>query len=311
MKGKSNVIQSFRIEGKQSGPAVLLAAGVHGDEYEPMLTSLELIVELPQQLRAGRVTIVPVVNDSAYHISSRNGADELDLARICPGKQDGSASERNAFEISALIKESDYLIDMHTGGLAHNIYPMAGYTLHPSEEILQKQTALALAYNMPVIWGTDHCPNGRTLSVARDANVPAIYLEYGGGSGVRKEVIKAYKDGFINVLKHLKMVDGAPENMSPEKKFWVEDARPDSGHFQGKMPAPAEGIFVSEKKPGDPIKPGELFGKIIDPFTGDATAVHADIEGMVLSVRVAVHVKKGDALGSILPIAGPGKIILD
>ena len=46
--------------------------------------------------------------------------------------------------------------------LVHHIYPMAGFTLHPTPEILQKQRELALAYNTPVIWGTDYHPDGRT-----------------------------------------------------------------------------------------------------------------------------------------------------
>ena len=311
MKENIDTIKSFRIESKELGPHVLLAAGVHGDEYEPMLTALELINELPQILISGSVTVVPVVNVTAYNTSSRYGEDNLDLARICPGNPNGSVSEKNAFEISTLIKESDYLIDMHTGGLAHYIYPMAGFTLHPSLEILEKQRALALAYNMPVIWGTDHHPNGRTLSVARDENIPAIYLEYGGGSGIRNEVVKTYKGGFINVLKYLKMAEGDAEITAPEERFWVEDSRPDSGYFQGKMPCPSDGIFVCEKTPGDQIKDGELFGKIIDPFTGNSTTILADMEGMVLSVRISVHVKKGDALGSILPIVEPGKVIIN
>ena len=311
MKENIDTIKSFRIESKAPGPHVLLAAGVHGDEYEPMLTALELINELPQILISGSVTVVPVVNVTAYNTSSRYGEDNLDLARICPGNPNGSASEKNAFEISTLIKESDYLIDMHTGGLAHYIYPMAGFTLHPSLEILEKQRALALAYNMPVIWGTDHHPNGRTLSVARDENIPAIYLEYAGGSGTRKEVVKTYKEGFINVLKYLKMTQGDGEISAPEKRFWVEDSRPDSGYFQGKMPCPSDGIFVCEKTPGDQIKDGELFGKIVDPFTGNSTTILADMEGMVLSVRISVHVKRGDALGSILPIVGRGKVIIN
>ncbi|MEO9005008.1 MAG: succinylglutamate desuccinylase/aspartoacylase family protein, partial [Ginsengibacter sp.] len=228
----------------------------------------------------------------------------------CPGKSDGSPSERNAFEISELIKQSDYLIDMHTGGLAHNIYPMGGFMLHSNPEILQKQRELALTYNTPVIWGTDYHPDGRTLSIARDANIPAIYLEYGGGSGIRKEVIKKYKEGFINLLKYLKMAHGEAEITAPEKRFWVEDARPDSGYFQGKMPAPCDGILVCEKSPGDQVISGEPFGKIVNPFTGDSTDIVADMDGTVLSVRVSVHVKTGDALGSILPIIKPGKVII-
>lgn len=311
MKANTESIKKFRIEAKNPGPNILVAAGVHGDEYEPILAARELVHDLPKVLISGCVTVVPIVNVTAYRMSSRYGEDNLDLARICPGNPGGSASQRNAFEISELIRAADYFIDMHTGGLAHSIYPMAGYTLHSSPAILQKQRELSLAYNTPVIWGTDCRPDGRTLSVARDANIPAIYLEYGGGSGIRKEVIKTYKEGFINLLKYLKMVEGEAQIIAREKRFWVEDSRPDSGYFQGKMPALSDGIFVCEKTPGDQTKKGELFGKIIDPFTGNSTDIVADMDGMVLSVRVAVHVKKGDALGSILPIIEPGKVIIN
>ena len=40
---------------------------------------------------------------------------------------------------------------------------------------------MARAFNLPLIWGTDASLEGRSLSVARDAAVPAIYAEYLGG----------------------------------------------------------------------------------------------------------------------------------
>lgn len=311
MSGVLNTIQSYTIDGKAPGPHILLTAGVHGDEYEPMLAAFELKEYLSDKLLMGSVTIVPVVNESAYSKGDRFGEDHLDLARICPGNQNGSSSERYAFQISSLIKQANYLIDMHTGGLAHNIFPLAGFMLHPSKEVLNKQRAMALAFNLPVIWGTDYQPNGRTLSVARDENIPAIYLEYGGGSGIREEVIKAYKEGFLNLLRSFNMLAGTVKNIPEEKRFWVEDARPNSGYFQGKMPSPSDGVFMAEVKPGECIKKGNLFGVIKDPKSGRHTGIYADIGGIILSVRVSVRVHVGDALGSILPILKPEKIIIE
>lgn len=306
-----NTIQPNIIDGKAPGPHVLLTAGVHGDEYEPMLSACELKEYLSGKLLRGSVTIVPVVNESAYAKGDRFGEDHLDLARICPGNKNGSSSERYAFQISSLIKKADYLIDMHTGGLAHNIYPLAGYMLHPSNQILEEQREMALAFNLPVIWGTDYQPNGRTLSIARDENIPAIYLEYGGGSGIRGEVIKAYKEGFLNLLRSFNMIEGTAKNIPEEERFWVEDGRPNSGYFQGKMPSPSDGVFIAGIKPGECIKKGNPFGVIKDPNSGRHTIIYADIDGLILSVRVSVRVNVGDALGSILPILKPEKIIIE
>jgi predicted deacylase len=310
MKEHINSIKSYHFGAEESGPHLLLTAGVHGDEYEPVLAALQLMSEMPGLLTRGSVTIVPIVNVTAFEHGIRYGTDGLDLARICPGDSIGSPSERNAFQISELIKKANYLIDMHTGGLAHDIYAMAGFMLHPDSDVLKKQREMALAYNFPVIWGTDPFPNGRTLSVARDLAIPSIYLEYGGGSCIRNHVVASYRDGFINVLKLLNMADGPCELKSVEERYWVEDSRPDSGYFQGKMPSPTGGIFVAAVSPGVQVKKGEQFGRIIDPTSGTSEDIKADIDGLVLSVRVNVRVAKGDALGSILPILSPGKVII-
>lgn len=292
------------------GPLVLLCAGVHGDEYEPILAALALLEELPDKLAKGVVRIVTVVNESAYESASRYGSDGLDLARICPGTSNGTPSEVAADAISQLIPKADFFIDMHTGGVMYDIAPLAGYMLHSSEVILEKQREMALAFNLPIVWGTDPTPNGRTLSVARDAGVPAIYLEYGGGTGVRPQVVEAYKEGVVNVLRTLGMIAEPVVKRAAESLFWVEDSRPDSGYLQGKMPSPADGIFVAEVKLGDLVEKGQRWGRIVDPVSGESVEVIADVSGLAFLQRVLVKVKKGDALGGILPIEKPGKIVI-
>jgi predicted deacylase len=295
----------YTIETKKAGPKVLLLAGVHGDEYEPILAALKLIDDLPAILKSGTVTIVPMVNESAYENGTRSGIDGLDLARVCPGRPDGTDTEKAASRISGIIRKSDYLIDMHTGGLAYDIYPLVGYMLHPSPEILKQQQEMAIAFKLPLVWGTDYRPNGRTLSIARDANIPAIYLEYGGGTGIRENVVSEYSGGFLNVLKYLKMIDGTVDNTGADL-LWVEDHRPDSGHLQQKMPSPVEGIFISAVRIGDQVKKGQLFGRVIDAGSNKSFNVYTDQNGLVFLLRTLVKVKKGDALGGVMP-AGPGK----
>ncbi|CAL1519371.1 M14 family metallopeptidase [Chitinophaga sp. MM2321] len=300
---------SYHIDSKLDGPRVLITAGVHGDEYEPMLAALALTSHLQDRLKTGSVTIVPVVNPGAYAAGSRTGDDGLDLARICPGDSAGSSSARAAAAVSMLIRKADYYIDMHTGGRLFDIYPLAGYMLHTSPEILTLQQEMAKAFNLPVIWGTDDSLDGRTLSVARDANVPAIYIEYGGGSAVRNEIVEAYKQGCLQVLTGLKMMD--PESgTAPLLQYWVEDYTPENGHLQSKMPAPSEGIFVPAVVTGDKISEGQLWGYIMDPHSGRRETVTATNDGIVLFLRVVPLVKKGDSLGGILPISKPGKVVI-
>jgi len=299
---KSTLIKSYCIDTNKSGPHVLVTAGVHGDEYEPILAAMELINHLSDVLESGRVTVVPVTNETAYFNQSRYGEDGLDLARVCPGNPEGTVTERVADQISALIGQADYFVDMHTGGLAYDIYPLAGYMLHHSPTVLEMQREMALNFNLPLVWGTDPRPNGRTLSVARDANIPAIYLEYGGGTGVRTHVVAAYRNGFVNLLKSLGMAKPSVQEMAVKDKYWIEDHRPDSGHLQAKMPSPSEGIFIAEVEIGDQLVQGQVFGKVVEPFSGETVPVYAGIGGLVFLLRKMVKVKAGDALGGIMPI---------
>ncbi len=310
MKVSTDMSKPYRFDGEKPGPHVLISAGVHGDEYEPMLAALDLIRQLPGILVSGSVTIVAVVNGGSFLAGNRVGKDGLDLARICPGKPDGTDSESAAFRISVLIRKADYYIDLHTGGNLFDIFPLVGYMLHPSANILERQQALAKAFNLPVIWGTDHAPEGRTLSVARDAGVPAIYLEFGGGGTVKKDIVNAFVRGCINVFDVLAMAQ-ARDVPEIKIKYWVEDYRPRGGYLQGKMPAPVGGIFVPAVKLGTVVKKGQLWGTITRPLEGDQWEVPADQDGIVLFLRTAPFIRPGESLGGILPIMNPGKLIIN
>ncbi len=299
--------RSVTVEARTEGPVVLLLAGVHGDEYEPVVAAMQLAGQLPGLLKRGTVRVVWPVNPTAYLSAQRYGDDGLDLARICPGKENGSSTERAAYAVSQLIRESDYLVDMHTGGVMYDLSPLAGYVLHRDQEVLSKQREMALAFNLPIVWGTDPEAEGRTLSIARDEGIPAIYLEYGGGTGFRSKVVDAYTQGFVNLLRHLQMVDGVVETRPEEERYWLEDSRKDSGFLQGKMRSPAAGIFASEVELGKQVKEGDRWGTVTDPLSGEVTDVLADCDGLAFLLRNLVKVEKGDALGGILPVAGPGK----
>jgi predicted deacylase len=179
---------------------------------------------------------------------------------------------------------------------------MAGYMIHPDPSILARQREMARAFGLPLIWGTDPAPNGRTLSVARDAGIPSMYVEYGGGSVVRPHIEEAYVEGCLRVLALLGLV--SPETTKPAASVtcWVEDARPNQGHLQSKMPSPADGIFVAAVVLGQEVVRGDLWGYVFDPFRGDRREVFAEDDGLVLFLRAEAIVRAGDSLGGICVI---------
>lgn len=305
-----SLFEIHTIDSGKTGPEVLITAGVHGDEYEPMITAGKLVDELPVMLQRGRVIIIPCVNESAYQLRSRCGADGLDLARTCPGNQHGSITEQVAFQVSKLIGHATYYIDLHTGGKIFDIFPLAGYMLHSSPQVLDAQRKMAEAFRLPVIWGTDSRAEGRTLSVARDANVPAIYVEYGGPDPISARIVKEYAEGCRRVLESLDMLHWE----DPVEKtflYWVEDHRINNGHLQSKTPAPRAGIFIPEVELGRTVQTGDLWGTVRDPVSGEESTIRADSDGLVLFTRVSGNVKREDSLGGLLPITKPGKIVFN
>ena len=306
----NKLFETYQADSGNPGPRVLITAGVHGDEYEPIIAAQKLVEEIPGLLQNGSVTIVPIVNASAYKNKNRCGEDGLDLARTCPGRADGTITEQVAFQVSKLIKKADYYIDLHTGGKIFNIFPLAGYMLHSSEQVLDAQQKMAKAFGLSVVWGTDRHAEGRTLSVARDANVPAIYVEYGGPEPVSANIIKEYAEGCLNVLTSLYMLS-REQQRTESFLYWVEDHRLNNGHLQAKTPAPVDGIFVPAVQVGIIVRNGDIWGVIQNPVTREQTEINVEGDGLVLFTRIKGFVKKDDSLGGLLPITKPGKITFD
>lgn len=296
------ILASRTITGLQPGPHVLVIAGVHGDEYEPMAAVRKLgsLLE-PSQLR-GRVTLVPVVNEPAFRRASRTAEDGLDLARTCPGRADGSVTEQIAVAISELIRGADFLIDLHTGGTRYTLAPLAGYMLHADSRVLGLQRRMALAFDFPLAWGTDASMQGRTLSVARDANIPAIYTERGGGGSFDPEGVKPLVEGCLNVLGELGLIE-RPHTKLCETRL-VEDHRPGSGYLQGCHPVHMAGFFAPRLglKVGHQVQAGDRLGTVCDLMGNEEWPILAQVTGLLIGLHTTASVREGDGLAIVVEL---------
>lgn len=288
--------------GAGDGPRLFISGSVHGDEFEPMAAARRLISMFDQdeQLLAGmRGTLVlaPVVNEPAFLRGHRTADDGLDLARICPGRPDGSISERVAHAFSKLIREADNFIDMHTGGTELAVAPLAGYKLHANLEVREAARRMAMAFNLPVVWATDPNLEGRSTSIARAANVPAIYVEYWGTATLRPEGVETYVEGCLNVMGVLGMLDRAqPEN---RVEHVIDDTRPSAGFMQICNPSPITGFFEPAVTPGEIVEKGQALGTVCNVLGDDRRVVAAENSGIVLVLRTFPRVREGETLGVV------------
>lgn len=286
-------------------PHLLMIAGVHGDEFEPMVAVRKVWQRLQGLDVLGRITCIPIVNGPAFLRGQRTGEDGLDLARTMPGRADGSPTEQIAAALTPLIQSADYLIDLHTGGRLFRISPLAGYMLHPDRAVLEVQREMARAFNCPIVWGTHPGLDGRTLSVARDAMVPAIYVEAGGGERFEQRAVDLCVAGCLNVAASLGFIHYESTAWQLEHLHIVEDGREASGHLQVMHPAPTSGFFEPSIELGQPVAAGDVWGRIVDPFGETIGEILTAESGLALFLRAVPAVQQGESTGGVLPLDVP------
>lgn len=293
------LFQHHVIHGRRGeGPTLLVIAGVHGDEFEGPAACRRLIAETDPDALSGNLHIIPMANESACRCRARCGSDGLDLARTFPGRADGSITERVAHALSGIIREASAFIDLHSGGTIMEVAPLSGYMLVQDAGVLERQRDLAKAFGLPLAWGTSASLDGRSMSEARDAGIPAIYAEYLGGARCSEEGVAAYVEGCRRVMAFLGMIDSMPP--APLVPQCVEDTSPGSGHMQICHPSPMEGIFVPAVQLGEELRRGQPLGVVVDYLGIEQRPIPAERDGRVIVLRTYPRVDAGESVGVIL-----------
>ncbi len=281
--------------GAEAGPTLLVLAGVHGDEYEGIAAIPQVFRETePQKLR-GRLIMVPVCNAPAYEAAQRSSPiDGLNLARVFPGDIDGTVTRQIAgWLCQRLLPHADFLIDLHTGGLAYEIPLLIGY-IHDDGALGQASLAAAAAFGAPVLWGHPMpMPSGRSVSAATALGIPSLYTEAPGGSGCDPDVVACFRAGVINVMTHLGMISG-DLNQRQVTHHLVGD-----GNLDTVIHTPVAGFFQREVSLLQSVKAGQRLGAILDANGNEQARIEADQDGLTIMLRDLPRVAAGDGIAHI------------
>jgi len=288
------------IEGASAGPHLLITAGIHGDEFEGIFAIYQLIRQIDATNLSGTLTLIPIANQSAVDRHNRCGEDGKDLARTFPGDPNGSPTEQVAAALNDIISTADLYIDLHTGGRTMDVYPLSGYGLVKNTATLETQRRMARAIGLPLIWGTSAELDGRSMSAARDAGVPAIYTEYRGRGSCDPQGVEAYVNGCLAVMAEFEMLEKSVRLPSSTSPVIIEDPRPDSGHMQICNLSPIKGLFEACAQLGHSVKSGDILGIVIDPLSNNEHKVISEQSGIIIVIRSYPQVDEGDALAVIL-----------
>jgi predicted deacylase len=279
-----------RIEavGKADGPATIITAGVHGDEYEGPLAILDLARTLADLPLRGRLTLLPFVNAPALWAGTRTSPlDGLNLARIFPGDATGTLSHRLARAVWAEVSKAQALFDCHSGGVELCFLPVAGFYGEGAgigAEASDASRALAQATGLPDLWRLPATP-GVLSREAAAAGLAVVGCEIGGRGGARPQDVTLYHDALLRALVHLgNLPEGSAPPPPPRQRVL-------SGDW---VTAPASGLLRPLRALGGEVRAGDSVAHI-EATAGDRLAVlDAPHDGVILAERNLARVRAGD-----------------
>lgn len=280
------------ISAQNSGPTVAILGGVHGDEYEGVIAALSLAKNLPNELISGRVLITSPAHPASWNWGKRNSPiDGADLARVFPGKPDGSATEQVAHMLTEqVIKGADVLIDLHSAGTNFDMPFLCGFN-GGTHRWGKESERLAKTFSAKFTWQHDGTPAvGRSLTVAYDLKIPAIYVEGHGGRSIRYSDLHGYLDGVRRVLHGLNMLADAPQTTLDSIRVFG-DGNTDKG-----LVAPTEGFLVTHLNVGERVSRGEVIAEIIDISGVVLSTVRATRNSYIMLLRRDAKISAGDTI---------------
>jgi predicted deacylase len=279
--------------GPASGPTVVIVAGVHGDESEPVAAVVDLLGN-PPPLVSGRLRIVPIANPAAWAAGTRcSPADGKDLARCFPGVSNGTFTERLAHLISSqALEDADLLLDLHSAGLHYGMPLLAG-CLDDGSPAAERSAAAARAMGPPLLWLHERYGPGRTVSAMAARGRAAIYAESGGGPTMNTAHVGAYGEAIRRLLTHLGMTSAAA---APRPALRVVRGGGDLDNDV--IRSSLSGLFVPSARPGDLLEPNARIGAMLNLHGGVTHVAAPSRPAVLMLLRRTANVRAGDVLAA-------------
>jgi predicted deacylase len=277
----------------QPGPTVLLAAGVHGDEYEGQIALRRLLHQLdPAKLR-GRLIVIPACNAPAVRAGRRvSPVDGANMNRAFPGDPDGGPTAQIAHYVeTVLLPQCQFALDLHSGGKAAEYTPCA--YVYSGGPMAAAKLAMAQAFGAPLALLVGSTAETRSLSAACErAGVPMIATELGGGGVLSEAALAVAEDGIYGVLRHVGLIARmAGDEARRTRCLHLSDRR----HF---LMCPRAGLFEPSVHLGQSVAEGTVAGWLhdVDDPAPAALPVAFAVAGIVVARRLPVLTGVGDYL---------------
>ena len=285
------------LHGTKPGPVLALIAGVHGQEYTPILALQRLRSSIDPATLAGTVIMVHVANMPSFTARTiyYSPADRKNLNRVFPGRADGTLSERIANAITReVIDRATHLVDIHSGDGNESLRPYVYWitTGPPAVAETGRKMALASGFDHIVIdrgRPTDPAASVYLSNTAILRGKPALTVESGFLAVSDEASIARIEHAVAGWLKLLGMRAAGPDPV--EHPIWIDRSEVLTSKFTGVWhPAVERGHTVTE---------GTIIGRVTDFFGKTLQEVRAPFAGQVLYVVGTPAMNEGEPVGFI------------
>ncbi len=293
--GETIRIRKNRIEGKNPGfKRIAIVSGIHGDEFEGQYISYETARRLKEhpELINGTVDIYPALNPLGLDLAVRTVPGvNMDMNRIFPGDEKGTAIERTAAAIVNDIAGADICLDIH----ASNIFIREIPQVRISEEFAEKLLPFARLMNVDMVW-TNASETVHESTLAHSMNmlgVPSMVVELGMGTRISRHFGNQVVDGIFNLMKEMGIWLGKTEKI----QFPVISTDGEVEFIRSRV----TGVFLPKIEHNHYVKKGDKLGEIVNPLEGTVLdEIIAKKSGLVFSLREYPFVREGSLLLRIL-----------
>jgi len=195
------------------------------------------------------------------------------------------------------ISKSNYYLDLHGGDIHESEIGFAGFFETGNVEIDAQSEQIAKALGFEYIWRTSKdgpMPKGSSWRIAPENGIPSALAELGSGDKLLPEEVSTMCDGALNVMRHLRMIEGEARKTKGQKTV---------AHF-APLRVKEGGLFHAHVKPGDIVSQGDVVGEVINLQGEVVETMRSSTQGVVLALIHNPVVNPGDGtvyLGSTKP----------
>ncbi len=276
LPGRGPDIPLITLTAHAPGPAVVLTANLHGDEYTGTAALLALLPRLERDLRCGRLLLLPSLNLPGLRLRARRFEDE-DLNRLFPGSRFGSPAAAHAARLWAFLSAEpfDLLLDLHADtpdAIPYALIDRAVSLSGPARASLEARcAALAAASGLAPLreypddrYARFRLDRSLTGAVINRLHRPALTLEAGPRLHLDPAASATMQAAVVRILHALDMLPlphdlPAPRPPPLPPGPWRRDSGPRSA---------AEGLLSPLVRPGALCSPGHPLASVRS-LTGD------------------------------------------